>query len=341
MMLSVTIPPFETFYAEHNREVLGLLRRKLGRDRADDAFQETFLRALRAYDRLDHGEHLRAWVLTIASRVAIDVYRRTTRPSRCRSSPHEDARPAYEDLGELTDGLPPKERAAVVLRYGYDLTYEQIAAALDSSPDAARPGRVDRGPPAAKGEDHMSIPTDLDRRFRDAAARSGMLDAGYDLVETPLGELLVAATDRGLLRISFDPDPGRRARAASSGSPGRRVLRSSASIDNVHRELDEYFEGRRHAFDLAIDLRGLTPFSERVLHELARVPFGETATYAGLAERAGKPKAARAVGTIMNRNPVPIVLPCHRIIGANGSLVGYGGGLDRKVALLTLEGVLL
>ena len=119
------------------------------------------------------------------------------------------------------------------------------------------------------------------------------------------------------------------------------MLRSSASIDHVHRELDEYFEGRRHAFDLAVDLRGLTPFSERVLHELARVPFGETATYSVLAERAGKPKAARAVGTIMNRNPIPIVLPCHRIIGANGSLVGYGGGLDRKVALLTLEGVLL
>ena len=135
---SVAIPPFETFYAEHNREVLGLLRRKLGRDRADDAFQETFLRALRAYDRLDHGEHLRAWVLTIASRVAIDVYRRTNATVEVPELPHEDARPAYEDLGELTDGLPPKERAAVVLRYGYDLTYEQIAAALDSSPDAAR-----------------------------------------------------------------------------------------------------------------------------------------------------------------------------------------------------------
>ena len=186
----------------------------------------------------------------------------------------------------------------------------------------------------------MSIPTDLDRRFRDAAARSGMLDAGYDLVETPLGELLVAATDRGLLRISFDPDPDAELERIERLA-GRRVLRSSASVDKVHRELDEYFEGRRHAFDLAVDLRGLTPFSERVLHELARVPFGETATYAGLAERAGKPKAARAVGTIMNRNPIPIVLPCHRIIGANGSLVGYGGGLDRKVALLTLEGVLL
>ena len=138
MMGSVTIPPFETFYAEHNREVLGLLRRKLGRDRADDAFQETFLRALRAYDRLDHGEHLRAWVLTIASRVAIDVYRRTSPTAEVPELPHVDERPAYEDLGELTDGLPPKERAAVVLRYGYDLDYQQIGAALGSSAEAAR-----------------------------------------------------------------------------------------------------------------------------------------------------------------------------------------------------------
>jgi RNA polymerase sigma factor (sigma-70 family) len=138
MMSTVAIPPFETFYVEHSSEVLGLLRRKVGRDRADDAFQETFLRALRAYDRLEHGEHLRAWVLTIASRVAIDIHRRTKPTSEVPEIPHEDTRPAYEDLGELTDGLPAKERAAVVLRYGYDLTYDQIAAALDSSPDAAR-----------------------------------------------------------------------------------------------------------------------------------------------------------------------------------------------------------
>ncbi|MCY7301475.1 MAG: sigma-70 family RNA polymerase sigma factor [Thermoleophilia bacterium] len=134
----MAIPPFEIFYAEHNSEVLGLLRRKVGRDRADDAFQETFLRALRAYDRLEHGEHLRTWVLTIASHVAIDVHRRTKPTSEMPEIPHEDTRPAYEDLGELTDGLPAKERAAVVLRYGYDLTYDQIATALDSSPDAAR-----------------------------------------------------------------------------------------------------------------------------------------------------------------------------------------------------------
>jgi RNA polymerase sigma factor (sigma-70 family) len=138
MMTTMVIPPFEVFYEAHGAEVLGLLRRKLGRDRADDAFQETFLRALRAYDRLEHAEHLRAWVLTIASRVAIDTYRRATPTDELPELPQEDTRPPYEDLGELTEGLPPKERAAVVLRYGYDLTYEQIAAALDSSPEAAR-----------------------------------------------------------------------------------------------------------------------------------------------------------------------------------------------------------
>lgn len=139
MMGAVAIPPFESFYESHADEVLRFLRRRLGRERADDAFQETFLRALRAYGRLAHAEHLRAWVLTIASRVVIDTHRRAGEPAaELPELPYEDGRPAYEDLGELTDGLPPKERAAVVLRYGYDLTYEQIAAALDSSPDAAR-----------------------------------------------------------------------------------------------------------------------------------------------------------------------------------------------------------
>jgi RNA polymerase sigma factor (sigma-70 family) len=140
MMATVAaIPPFETFYAEHAGEVLQLLRSRLGRERADDAFQETFLRALRAYDRLHHGEHLRAWVLTIASRVAIDTHRRAGETTEeLPELPHVDGRPAYEELAFLTDTLPPKERAAVVLRYGYDLDYDQIAAALDASEDAAR-----------------------------------------------------------------------------------------------------------------------------------------------------------------------------------------------------------
>ena len=138
MMEAVTIPPFERFYEEHRAEVLRLLRRRLGADRAEDAFQETFLRALRAYGRLDHGEHLRAWVLTIAQNVAVDTLRRTRPTEELVEAAANDEPPAYSQLAELTDGLGAKERAAVVLRYGYDLSYEQIASALDSSPDAAR-----------------------------------------------------------------------------------------------------------------------------------------------------------------------------------------------------------
>ena len=139
MARMASIPPFETFYADNAGDVLRLLRRRLGRERADDAFQETFLRALRAYDRLRHGEHLRSWVLTIATRVAIDAPRRAGEPTDdLPEVAHVDGRPPYEELAFLTDTLPPRERAAVVLRYGYDLDYDQIAAALDSTADAAR-----------------------------------------------------------------------------------------------------------------------------------------------------------------------------------------------------------
>jgi RNA polymerase sigma factor (sigma-70 family) len=138
MMQAVAIPPFERFYEDHRSEVLRLLRRRLGAERAEDAFQETFLRALRAYGRLDHGEHLRAWVLTIAQNVALDTLRRTRPSEELVETSSTDERPAYAELADLTDGLGPKERAAVVLRYGYDLSYEQIASALGSSPDAAR-----------------------------------------------------------------------------------------------------------------------------------------------------------------------------------------------------------
>jgi RNA polymerase sigma factor (sigma-70 family) len=133
------IPPFETFYAAHRDEVYRYLRSRLGRERAEDAFQETFLRALRAYDRLEHAEHLRAWILTIASRIAIDdVRRRRPHEELPEEIWHEDVRPAFEELAPLTDGLPPKERAAVVLRYGYGLGYDEIGGALGSTESAAR-----------------------------------------------------------------------------------------------------------------------------------------------------------------------------------------------------------
>jgi RNA polymerase sigma factor (sigma-70 family) len=135
----VAVPPFERFYVEHRDVVLGFLRRRVGGQAAEDAFQETFLRALRAYDRLEHGEHLRAWVLTIAARLCIDSSRRTKPVSHeLPDLPVEDGRPAYAQIEHLADRLPPTERAAVVLRYAYDLAYDDIAVALGSSTDAAR-----------------------------------------------------------------------------------------------------------------------------------------------------------------------------------------------------------
>lgn len=188
----------------------------------------------------------------------------------------------------------------------------------------------------------IEVPTlELDERFRAAAAAEGLLDVAYDVFDdTAMGPLLVGVTDRGLCRISFDPDPARELEQLARVY-GSRVLRSSKPIERVHRELDEYLEGRRHDFDVDLDLRGQPEFYVRVLSELARVGYGETTTYGALAARAGNPRAARAVGTVMNRNPVPIVLPCHRVVGANGSLTGYGGGLHRKEQLLRLEGAIL
>jgi methylated-DNA-[protein]-cysteine S-methyltransferase len=181
----------------------------------------------------------------------------------------------------------------------------------------------------------MSITPELDARFRAAAIAEGLVDVRYDLTESPVGELFIAATARGLCRISYHAEGQDEQLARIFGA---RVLR--APLDEVRRELAEYFDGRRREFDLPLDLR-VAPFHEAVLHELARVPYGRTETYGSLAAKVGRPRAARAVGTVMNRNPIPIILPCHRIVGANGSLTGYAGGLHVKRALLELEGAML
>jgi methylated-DNA-[protein]-cysteine S-methyltransferase len=180
----------------------------------------------------------------------------------------------------------------------------------------------------------------LDERFRAAAAAEGQLDVAYDVVDSPLGDLFVGVSDRGLCVISYQAEPEAQIERLARGF-GSRVLRSPRPVDPTRRQLDEYFEGKRREFDLDVDLRLTRDFGRTVLEELGRVPFGEVTTYGALAARAGKPRAARAVGTIMNRNPIPIVLPCHRVVGANGSLVGYAGGLERKHELLRLEGALL
>ncbi len=185
----------------------------------------------------------------------------------------------------------------------------------------------------------MTVPSLLDHRFRAKAAAEGLLDVAFDVTDSPLGPLLVAATERGVCRISYDPD----AEAELEGlarAHGVRVLRSPRPLEKLRRELDDYFDRRRRSFDLELDVAALPRFQREVLSELARVPYGDVATYGTLAARIGKPRAARAVGGALNRNPIPILLPCHRVVGASGSLVGYAGGLERKRALLALEGAL-
>ena len=181
----------------------------------------------------------------------------------------------------------------------------------------------------------MNVTPELDAAFRAAALTEGLVDVRHDVVDSPVGRLQIGWSTRGLCRISYTEEGFEESLARGFGA---RVLR--APVDDVRRELDEYFEGRRTSFDLPLDLR-VAPFHADVLRELALVPYGRTDTYGELARRAGRPGAARAVGTVMNRNPIPIVLPCHRIVGANGSLTGYAGGLEVKRRLLDLEGATL
>jgi methylated-DNA-[protein]-cysteine S-methyltransferase len=187
----------------------------------------------------------------------------------------------------------------------------------------------------------VTISPSLDERFRAAAAAADLLDVAFDVFDdTPMGPLLVGVTDRGVCRISFDAHPEHHLEVLARQF-GSRVLRSSKPVERVHRELDEYFAGKRQRFDVATDTHFLPEYNRVVLEKLARVEYGTTTTYGTLAAQTGNPRAARAVGTVMHRNPIPIILPCHRVIGASGSLTGYAGGLDLKERLIRLEGAIL
>jgi len=180
------------------------------------------------------------------------------------------------------------------------------------------------------------VPSDVDARFRRDAIAEGLYDVSFGIAESPVGDLLLAATRVGLCAISFDPDPDRYLSELSEAF-GPRVLEVSEPLEDTVAQLDEYFRGERQDFELPLDLSAVTTFRRQILEELVEVPYGAVTTYATLARDAGRPGAARAVGGAMNRNPIPIVLPCHRVIGANGSLTGYAGGLPRKKNLLALE----
>lgn len=177
-------------------------------------------------------------------------------------------------------------------------------------------------------------------RLADRAAAEGLLDVAYATMDSPFGPLLLAATPRGLVRVNlpaYDPDETLEELAARI-SP--RVLEAPAQLDDVRRQLDLYFEGRLTEFDIPLDWRLTSGFRARVQHAIARIPYGQTRSYTDLARSAGNERAVRAAGTACGSNPIPIVVPCHRVLRTGGALGGYGGGLPMKRALLELEGSL-
>lgn len=170
------------------------------------------------------------------------------------------------------------------------------------------------------------------------AEDEGLVDVAYASVDSPFGTFVAAATNRGLVRLALAPVRIDDVLADLSARISPRVLEVPGRLDDVRRELDEYFSGRRWAFDIAVDWSLSAGFNRKVLRATARIPYGEVRSYGQMAKRAGSPRAARAAGNALHNNPVPIVVPCHRVVGADGSLTGYGGGLPMKEALLKLEG---
>jgi methylated-DNA-[protein]-cysteine S-methyltransferase len=170
------------------------------------------------------------------------------------------------------------------------------------------------------------------------AAAEGLLDVAYATVDSPLGPLLVASTPRGLVRLSYGT--GEEVLDDLAGRVSPRILEAPGRLDEVRRELDEYFDGRRSEFELPIDWSLARGFTGKVLQATARIGFGETSTYAEVAGKAGSPRAVRAAGNALGANPIPVVVPCHRVLRTGGALGGYTGGTERKEFLLRLEGVL-
>jgi methylated-DNA-[protein]-cysteine S-methyltransferase len=172
------------------------------------------------------------------------------------------------------------------------------------------------------------------------AGQEGLLDVAYAEIDTPVGRLLLASTPRGLVRITFPIETREKVLEELSASVSPRVLESPAKLDRARRELDRYFEGRLQEFDLPLDWQLTHGFYRKVLRATARIPYGQTRSYTEVAKRAGSPRAVRAAGSALGSNPLPIIVPCHRVLRSGGALGGYGGGLETKRALLELEGAM-
>ena len=179
----------------------------------------------------------------------------------------------------------------------------------------------------------------LHDRLAATVRAEGLLDVAYRTIDTPIGSLLLAATEHGLVRVAFGSEDHNAVLQALADQISPRILQSRAPLDDAARELDEYFAGRRRTFQIALDWRLSKGFRSTVLHALPSIGYGHTASYADVAQLAGNPKAVRAVGSACATNPLPVVVPCHRVVRSDGAMGGYLGGVEAKRALLDLETV--
>ncbi len=177
-------------------------------------------------------------------------------------------------------------------------------------------------------------------RLAQQASEEGLLDVAYAIADSPFGPLLLASTPRGLVRVGLPNQDAEELLVDLATRVSPRVLEAPARLDEARRELDLYFEGKLTEFDLPLDWQLSKDFRRRVLRAIARIPYGQTRSYTEMAKRAGNERAMRAAGTACGSNPIPLVVPCHRVLRTSGALGGYGGGLPMKEGLLRLEGIL-
>jgi methylated-DNA-[protein]-cysteine S-methyltransferase len=200
----------------------------------------------------------------------------------------------------------------------------------------SRPDDADLFTPLQSGDEDAQ--SRLHQRLVAAAEAEGILDVTYRTVDTAVGPLLLAATDRGLVRVAYEGQDHDTVLQTLSTKVSPRILRDGSRLDHAAREIEEYFAGRRQTFDLPLDLRLATGFRLDVLQHLPTIGYGRTESYAQVATAAGSPRAVRAVGTACATNPLPVVVPCHRVVRSDGSLGEYAGGAAAKRTLLTMEG---
>jgi len=271
--------------------------------------------------------------VTIAHRKALDHVRaRSRRPiltDMLPEPPADEGSPGGWESGpwEALEALPLKQRQTIA--------YRHVAKDI---PEGRVPMTNERDLFAALPTIDDDVNRRLHRRLVDAANAAGLLDVAYRTIDTPVGALLLAATPKGLVRVAYASQDHDLVLEGLARDVSPRILRAPARLDGVAREIEEYFAGRRRTFDVPLDLQLSHGFRRTILSHLREIGYGKTASYAAVAKAAGHPKAVRAAGSACASNPLPVVVPCHRVVRSDGTIGQYVGGVDAKRALLTLEG---